>query len=58
MRHSLHTNFSNAVDSALGGLGEDMPLTVAVDSNGTSAHESNSSEWAKKIKAKFLSVIR
>lgn len=36
---------------------EDMPVTVAVDSNGTSVHERGPSEWAQKIKAKSLKVL-
>ena len=28
---------------------EDMPVTVAVDSNGTSVHETGPAEWAVKI---------
>jgi fumarate hydratase class I len=29
----------------------DMPVTVAVDSNGTSVHETGPAEWRKKIAA-------
>ncbi len=28
---------------------EDMPVTVAVDSNGTSVHQTGPAEWAAKI---------
>jgi fumarate hydratase class I len=28
---------------------QDMPVTVAVDSNGVSVHETGPAEWAKKI---------
>lgn len=31
---------------------EDMPVTVAVDSNGTSVHQTGPAEWAQKIAAK------
>jgi fumarate hydratase class I len=27
----------------------DMPVTVAVDSNGTSVHQTGPAEWSKKI---------
>ncbi|MEC8126380.1 MAG: fumarate hydratase [Pseudomonadota bacterium] len=33
---------------------EDMPVTVAVDSEGTSVHQTGPQEWAKKILAKNL----
>jgi fumarate hydratase class I len=31
---------------------EDMPVTVAVDSEGTSVHQTGPKEWAQKILAK------
>jgi fumarate hydratase class I len=37
---------------------EDMPVTVAVDSHGTSVHERGPSEWAQKIKAKSLAILQ
>jgi len=37
---------------------EDMPVTVAVDSNGTSVHQTGPAEWAAKIQeAKPIEVI-
>ena len=33
---------------------EDMPVTVAVDSDGTSVHQTGPAEWAQKILAKTI----
>lgn len=33
---------------------EDMPVTVAVDSEGTSVHQTGPREWAQKILTKNL----
>ena len=35
---------------------EDMPVTVAVDSNGTSVHTTGPAEWEKKIREFKLPV--
>ena len=32
---------------------QDMPVTVAVDSQGTSVHQSGPAEWSQKISAKI-----
>jgi fumarate hydratase class I len=37
---------------------EDMPVTVAVDSNGESVHKTGPEEWANRIKAKSLQVVQ
>ena len=33
---------------------EDMPVTVAVDADGTSVHQTGPAEWAQKILAKQI----
>ncbi len=37
---------------------QDMPLTVAVDSNGTSVHETGPREWQARIGTIPLAVIQ
>ena len=35
---------------------EDMPVTVAVDAQGTSVHETGPREWKARIQAEFAGV--
>jgi len=37
---------------------EDMPVTVAVDANGTSVHQTGPAEWSRKIAAGFATRVR
>jgi fumarate hydratase class I len=36
---------------------QDMPVTVAVDSQGTSVHSTGPEEWQKKIKTRSLKIL-